>query len=84
MVLSGHQGHVFASRFNPSGTVLASASADMKICKIFQKHFLLLNHNLVFWRLVNDCENFLVLKGHQGTILDIAWSADGQYEQTMG
>lgn len=31
----------------------------------------------VLWRTEEDCENFLVLKGHKNAVLELHWMPDG-------
>ena len=33
MQLSGHQGDVYSAKFNPAGSIIASASFDRQICE---------------------------------------------------
>lgn len=33
MLLSGHGGEIFAAKFHPDGTAIASAGFDRQICK---------------------------------------------------
>lgn len=61
MQLSGHQGDVYTSKFSPKGTVVASGSFDQKI---------------FLWNVFGECDNFAVLSGHKGAVLDLAWSSD--------
>ncbi|VDK23312.1 unnamed protein product [Anisakis simplex] len=61
MLLSGHEGEIYTAKFSPDGTCLASAGFDMKI---------------FLWNVYGDCENFSVLKGHIGAIMDIHFSSD--------
>ncbi|XP_057309670.1 U5 small nuclear ribonucleoprotein 40 kDa protein-like [Hydractinia symbiolongicarpus] len=62
MLLTGHEGEIFCSRFHPSGKTLASAGFDRQI---------------YLWNVYGDCENFAVLKGHAGAILDMHYTPDG-------
>lgn len=61
MELSGHSGEVFAARFNPEGNYIASGSMDRTI---------------MLWRTYGDCENYGVMKGHKGAVVDLHWSRD--------
>ncbi|XP_012558462.1 U5 small nuclear ribonucleoprotein 40 kDa protein isoform X1 [Hydra vulgaris] len=63
MLLTGHAGEVFCSRFHPSGQTLASAGFDRLI------HL---------WNVYDDCNNFAILKGHTGAILDLHYTPDGE------
>lgn len=61
MELSGHSGEIFAAKFDPTGNLIASGSMDRSI---------------MLWRTYGDCENYGVLNGHKGAILDLQWSRD--------
>jgi len=64
MKLSGHEGHVFSAKFNYSGTQLASAGKD----------------KLIFlWNVYGECKNVAVLKSHTNSILEVAWSYNGEF-----
>ncbi|XP_013413134.2 U5 small nuclear ribonucleoprotein 40 kDa protein [Lingula anatina] len=62
MLLSGHEGEIFTSKFSPDGTMLASAGFDRLI---------------YFWNVYGECENFAVLKGHSGAVMELNFSTDG-------
>lgn len=62
MLLVGHQGEIFSSKFSPDGTFLASAGFDRQI---------------FLWNTYGECENFAVMSGHTGAILDLHFSTDG-------
>lgn len=61
--LSGHAGEVYAARFDPQGGVIASGSYDRSI---------------LLWRAFGDNQNFGVIKGSKGAILDLHWARDSQ------
>ncbi|KAI0121028.1 WD40-repeat-containing domain protein [Xylariales sp. AK1849] len=61
MELTGHSGEVFSAKFDPTGNLIASGSMDRSI---------------LLWRSHTDCENYGVLNGHRGAILDLQWSRD--------
>ncbi|EEY18198.1 WD repeat-containing protein [Verticillium alfalfae VaMs.102] len=63
MELSGHSGEVFAAKFDPTGNFIASGSMDRSI---------------LLWRTYGDCENYGILKGHSGAVLDLQWSRDSR------
>lgn len=63
MELSGHTGEIFAARFDPNGNYIASGSMDRSI---------------MLWRVYGDCENYGILTGHKGAILDLQWSRDSR------
>lgn len=52
---------MFAVRFDPTGQNIASGSFDRSI---------------LLWRTYGDCENYRILNGHRGAILDLQWSRD--------
>ncbi|KAM7187012.1 Pre-mRNA-splicing factor cwf17 [Rhypophila sp. PSN 637] len=61
MELSGHEGEIFTAKFDPTGNLIASGSMD---------------RNILLWRTYGDCENYGMLTGHRGAILDLQWSRD--------
>ena len=63
MLLTGHGGEVFCSRFHPGGQTIASAGFD---------------RDIFLWNVFGDCENFAVLKGHSAPILDMHYTPDGE------
>ncbi|KJZ70828.1 hypothetical protein HIM_09787 [Hirsutella minnesotensis 3608] len=63
MELTGHTGEVFAAKFDPTGNLIASGSMDRSI---------------MLWRTYGDCENYGLLNGHKGAILDLQWSRDSE------
>ncbi|KAI9848291.1 MAG: hypothetical protein M1837_000555 [Sclerophora amabilis] len=63
MELAGHSGEVFATRFDPTGNLIASGSMDRSI---------------LLWRTYGSCENYGQLTGHKGAILDLHWSRDSR------
>ena len=63
MELSGHAGEVFAVRFDPTGHHIASGSFDRTI---------------LLWNTYGDCENYGVIEGHKGAVLDLQWSRDSR------
>ncbi|PGH31231.1 Prp8 binding protein [[Emmonsia] crescens] len=63
MELTGHSGEIFATRFDPTGQNIASGSMDRSI---------------MLWRTYGQCENYGVITGHKGAILDLQWSRDSK------
>ncbi|PWI66574.1 hypothetical protein PCL_04987 [Purpureocillium lilacinum] len=63
MELTGHSGEIFAAKFDPTGNLIASGSMDRSI---------------LLWRTYGDCENYGLLKGHKGAVLDLQWSRDSE------
>ncbi|RDA95596.1 hypothetical protein CP533_1172 [Ophiocordyceps camponoti-saundersi (nom. inval.)] len=61
MQLTGHSGEIFAAKFDPTGDLIASGSMDRSI---------------MLWRTYGECENYGLLNGHKGAILDLQWSRD--------
>jgi Prp8 binding protein len=62
MLLTGHEGEVFSSRFSPDGKAVASASFDRQI---------------YLWSTQGECRNYAALLGHAGAVLDVHWNSDG-------
>ncbi|KAI9021902.1 WD40-repeat-containing domain protein [Hyaloraphidium curvatum] len=62
MLLTGHAGEVFTTKFSPDGQHIASGSFDQQI---------------FLWNTYGDCTNYNVLKGHKGPVLEVRWSRDG-------
>lgn len=63
MELTGHSGEVFSAKFDPRGHLIASGSMDRSI---------------MLWRAQGDCENYGVLNGHKGAVLDLQWARDSE------
>lgn len=61
--LKGHTADVYAARFDTGGQNLASASGDRAIC---------------LWQTFGNNENYGVLSGSKGAVLDVHWSRDSQ------
>ncbi|CAH1638948.1 unnamed protein product [Spodoptera littoralis] len=64
MLLEGHQGEVFTSKFHPEGKHLASAGFDRQI---------------FLWNVYGQCENVMVMKGHTGAVMELCFSPDGSH-----
>ncbi|KAJ9210521.1 hypothetical protein DTO166G4_7906 [Paecilomyces variotii] len=63
MELTGHSGEVFAVRFDPTAQHIASGSMDRSI---------------MLWNTYGKCENYGILSGHKGAVLDLHWSRDSR------
>ncbi|MCJ1301296.1 hypothetical protein MMC08_004095 [Hypocenomyce scalaris] len=63
MELTGHSAEVFATRFDPTGQHIASGSMDRSI---------------MLWRTYGQCDNYGILTGHKGAVLDLHWSRDSR------
>ncbi|KAI1262615.1 WD40 repeat-like protein [Xylariaceae sp. FL1019] len=63
MELGGHSGEIFSARFDPTGRFIASGSMD---------------RNILLWNSSGACENYGMLTGHKGAILDLQWSRDSE------
>ena len=37
----------------------------------------------VLWNVYGDCENYAVMKGHTGAIMELHYSADGRYTDNI-
>jgi len=61
MLLMGHEGEIYAAKFTPDGSLLASAGFDRKI---------------MLWNTYGECENFAILSGHTGAVMDLHFSTD--------
>jgi WD40 repeat protein len=59
MELSGHGDALYASRFNPSGNLFATAGFD---------------RDIFLWTTFGQCDNIMRLQGHTGAVLALAWS----------
>lgn len=60
--LLGHKSEVNATRFSPSGDLLASGSNDKQI---------------LIWDIFDpQCKNTISFKGHAGSVLEVCWSRD--------
>ncbi|KJE96002.1 biotin/lipoate A/B protein ligase, variant [Capsaspora owczarzaki ATCC 30864] len=63
VLLTGHSAEVTAARFNPAGTILASASLDKSV---------------LLWDTAS-CKNFANFSGnHTAGILDLQWTSNGE------
>jgi Prp8 binding protein len=60
---AGHSGEVFAARFDPTGSFIASGSMDRSI---------------LLWRTAGACDNYGILTGHKQAVLDLHWSRDSK------
>ncbi|CAI4228784.1 unnamed protein product [Auanema sp. JU1783] len=69
MLLQGHQGEIYTSKFSSDGTCLASAGFDQTI---------------FLWNVYGDCENFAILKGHNGAVMDLNFNTDSSLLFTCG
>lgn len=64
MLLEGHGGEIFCSRFHPDGQYIASAGYDRQI---------------FIWSVYGECENIGVMTGHTGAIMDLKFSTEGAH-----
>ena len=67
MQLTGHGGEIYCCKFHPNGKILASAGFDRQ---------------LFLWNTFGECENYAILSGHKGSVLDLHFSVDGDYMYT--
>ncbi|XP_038051991.1 U5 small nuclear ribonucleoprotein 40 kDa protein-like [Patiria miniata] len=63
MLLTGHGAEIFSAKFHPDGNTLASGSFD---------------RNIFLWSVYGECDNYAVLRGHQGAIMELQYTTDGQ------
>ena len=71
---------MFAARFDPTGHNIASGSMDRDIRRCSKPgdlHYALTS-TPVLWHTSGDCENYGVLSGHKGAVLDLHWSRDSR------
>lgn len=61
MSLQGHTGQVLTTRFSYNGKYIASGSVDKTIR---------------LWNAFGDVENYGILKGHTGAVIQVEWSRD--------
>jgi Prp8 binding protein len=81
--LEGHSGEIFATRFDPSGQLIASGSMDRTICRQSPRRTpslvaMLTCGRTVLWHTYGQCENYGILSGHKGAVLDLHWSRDSR------
>lgn len=62
MLLTGHEGEIFSTKFSPQGDIIASAGFDRRI---------------LLWNVYGECENWAMLTGHGGAIMDLNFTSDG-------
>ncbi|KAF9281971.1 hypothetical protein BGZ68_006296 [Mortierella alpina] len=62
MLLQGQAAELYTCKFSPSGEHVASAGAEKSI---------------YLWNTYGECDNYGVIKGHTGAILELHWSRDG-------
>ncbi len=79
----GHSGEVFATRFDPTGQHIASGSMDRSISAHHRGDSGTFGQQLtsiliVLWRTYGQCDNYGVLTGHKGAVLDLHWSRDSR------
>ncbi|KAH9375915.1 hypothetical protein HPB48_012555 [Haemaphysalis longicornis] len=84
MLLTGHLGEIYCGKFHPDGTYLATSGFDRQICEIPGVYHTLRVTDCcipyagaVFWNTLGECENFGVLSGHTGAVLDMHFSTMG-------
>ncbi|KAI1331673.1 WD40 repeat-like protein [Xylariaceae sp. FL0255] len=63
MELAGHSGEIYSAKFDPTGNMIASGAMDRSI---------------LLWRSSGACDNYGILTGHKGAVLDLQWSRDSE------
>jgi len=63
MLLTGHSGAVYSSKFSPDGKHVVSGGFD----KV-----------LLIWETFGECANTLTFRGHSNAVLEVHWSSDGE------
>lgn len=67
MLLLGHDGDIFCTKFHPEGEILASAGYD---------------RGIRIWSVYGECDNIAKLSGHHGAVMDLQWNTAGDYLYT--
>ena len=67
MLLQGHEGEIYGAKFSHDGKYIASTGFDQKI---------------YLWNTYGECENYAVLKGHTGAVMDVHWDSGDDYLYT--
>ncbi|AFZ80966.1 U5 small nuclear ribonucleoprotein subunit, putative [Theileria equi strain WA] len=62
ILLTGHEGDVYALEFSPDGQFLATGGKDKTI---------------LLFQVYGECLNFGVLEGHKNAVLELHWDATG-------
>lgn len=63
MQLVGHGGDVLGMAFSPDGSSIASCSFDRTI---------------LLWRTYDECENYMMLRGHKNAVTQVQWFPNGE------
>jgi Prp8 binding protein len=63
--LTGHESEIFCCKFSPDGNFIASAGFDRKI---------------FLWNVYGECDNWAVMMGHTGAIMDLKFAKDSTYK----
>jgi WD40 repeat protein len=71
MLLTGHEGEIYAARFSRDGNLLASTGFDMKICGFLTGIPLDFDAFSDIWNVYGECDNVSTISGHKGAIMDI-------------
>lgn len=61
VLLSGHEGEIFACKFSPDGNIIASGGYERRI---------------FLWNVYGECDNWAILVGHGGAIMDLKFTPD--------
>lgn len=74
-----------AARFSPCGTMFATGGYDQKVG--FNFFFILISclaqlseeFQVFLWNVYGECENFSMLGGHTGTVMDLHFNTDARF-----
>ena len=77
MLCNGHEGEIYTARFSLDGSCFASAGFDMRVSFFSLYFWITIFYSQIFlWNVYGDCENFAVIKGHSGAVMDINFNTD--------
>jgi Prp8 binding protein len=62
MLLTGHSGEVYTSKFHPAGNLLASAGYERQV---------------FLWTVYGECDNLMTMSGHTGSVVQLTFNPAG-------